>query len=84
MGKCEKLLVAARESSGGLRFTELCQLAECHGFVLARKRGSHCMYAREGLTRPLNFQQSQNGMAKGYQVKQLLDAIDALPGEDNP
>lgn len=81
MAKCGKLLEAAQNNSAGLRFTEVCQLAECHGFTLTRSKGSHRIYAREGFPRPLSFQ-DRNGSAKAYQVKQLLDAIDEISAED--
>lgn len=81
MSKCDKLLEAARNNSAGLRFAEVCQLAECHGFALTRTKGSHRIYTREGFPRPLSFQ-NLNGGAKAYQVKQLLDAIDEISAED--
>jgi len=83
MARCDKLLAEARNNPKGLRFAELCYLAQCHGFTLKRQKGSHHQYTREGLTRPLNFQEAKNGMAKPYQVKDLLAAIDELDGEDN-
>jgi len=83
MARCEKLLWSARNNPKGLRFMELCYLAECSGFALDRQAGSHRVYWREGFPRLLNFQQAKNGMAKSYQVRQLLDAIAELKGEDN-
>jgi hypothetical protein len=83
MAKCEKLLEAARNNSAGLRFAEVCQLAECYGFALTRSKGSHRIYTREGFLRPLSFQ-NKNGRAKPYQVEQLLDAIDEISAEEGP
>jgi len=77
MASCEKLLHRARTSPAGLRFEELCQLAECHGFIFARQNGSHRMYKRAGYPQVMNFQ-DDGGKAKGYQVKQLLIAIDDI------
>jgi hypothetical protein len=74
MGKCDKLLQRARAAPASLRFEELCQLAECHGFALARQKGSHRLYKRAGEPRVMNFQDDR-GKAKEYQVKQLLDVI---------
>ncbi len=82
MGKCDKLLQVARNNPAGLRFAEVCQLAECHGFVLTRSKGSHRIYTRDGFPRPLSFQQAKNGTAKDHQVRQLLGAIDELSRED--
>ena len=81
MAKCDKLLEAARNNSAGLRFTEVCQLAECHGFTMTRSKGSHRIYTRDGFPRPMSFR-DKNGCAKAYQVKQLLDAIDEISTED--
>ena len=60
-------------------------MAECHGFLFDRQRGSHRMYKRPGYPKVMNFQ-DDNGKAKPYQVKQLLLAIqtiaDTSDGED--
>jgi hypothetical protein len=77
MASCAKLLEAARNNPAGLRFAELCKLAECHGWRFSRQRGSHRSYVRDGTPRPLTFQ-DYRGAAKAYQVRQLLDAIDVL------
>ena len=77
MVKCDSLLQSALDAPAGLRFEELCQLAECYGFIRARQRGSHVIYKRPGYIRAMNFQ-NVRGMAKTYQVKQLLDALREL------
>lgn len=81
MNKCQKLLQKARRSPSSLRFDELCRLAECYGWVFVRQNGSHRLYENVRLTpeegRFMNFQ-SDNGKAKPYQVKQLLNAIENL------
>lgn len=80
MSKCDDLLELAKRNPRGLRFTEVCQLAECWGFRHRKSRGgtSHRVYKRDGTMRMLNFQSDNNGMAKRRQVEQLLDAIDEL------
>lgn len=81
MDKCQKLLQKAQRSPKNLRFDELCNLAVCYGWVLKRQSGSHWIYENERLApedgRVMNFQ-SDNGKAKPYQVKQLLNAIENL------
>ena len=62
-----------------MRFSELCQLAECYGFTFARQKGSHCMYKKPGQIGLMNFQ-DDGGKAKEYQVKQLLAVIEELAG----
>lgn len=76
MSACVELLEYARNNPRGLRFAELCSLAECHGWVEVRRKGSHIIYKRPGY--PLMNFQSENGGAKPYQVRQLLRAIDGL------
>ena len=78
MPDCDKLLKRARKSPNTLRFEEVCQLAECHGFLFARQKGtSHRIYKHPKLRDVMNFQ-SHRGNAKPYQVRQLLDAIEEL------
>lgn len=77
MPDCNELLQRARSSPASLRFRELCQLAECFDFVFKRQQGSHAIYGRPGWPRPMSFQDVK-GMAKPYQVRQLLAAIDEL------
>ena len=80
MPDCAALLALATRNPRGLRFEQLCALAECFGFVHRKsKRGtSHRLYKREGIMQLLNFQPDRNGMAKPYQVMQLLVAIERL------
>ncbi|MBA2277724.1 MAG: type II toxin-antitoxin system HicA family toxin [Chloroflexia bacterium] len=74
--KREKLLAKARNNPKGLRFADLCKLAEDYGFRFRRQEGSHRIFRRDGVPRRLNFQPGRNGMAKEYQVHQLLELID--------
>lgn len=82
MGKREKLLTKGQQSPRNLRFEELCRLAEYHGWEFRRQNGSHKIYVNSSLSadekRRMNFQPDSNGMAKDYQIVQLLDAIETL------
>jgi predicted RNA binding protein YcfA (HicA-like mRNA interferase family) len=83
MGKCADLLARARNSPKGLRFDEVCALAECTGFVFDRERGSHKIYTRSGYREHINLQRTRDGKAKPYQVRQVLKHIDTLDlGDD--
>jgi predicted RNA binding protein YcfA (HicA-like mRNA interferase family) len=77
MDKCDKLLEKARRSPNNLRFTELCQLAECYGFTLQRQHGSHHIYKRPGYPLALTFPEC-TGKVKAAYVRLLLDAIEEL------
>ncbi|MFI3272122.1 MAG: type II toxin-antitoxin system HicA family toxin [Pseudomonadota bacterium] len=71
---------SALEQQGNLSFDDLCRLAEKAGFVFSRQGGSHQMYKHPiySLGHPkydaMNFQ-DQNGQAKAYQVRQLVEFI---------
>lgn len=73
--KKRKLLEKALSNPASLRFIELCHLAEAYGYRLDRIRGSHHIYEHPKATRPLNFQ-NVRGMAKAYQVRQLLRDVE--------
>jgi predicted RNA binding protein YcfA (HicA-like mRNA interferase family) len=81
MADCAELLEAARANPSGVRFRDLLTLAECHGWIFARQSGSHAIYKRPGERQLMTFQE-RNGMAKAYQVRQLIEAIDSLGGEE--
>ncbi len=76
MPKAIKLLSLALRNPAGLRFDQLCSLAEATGFRLARVSGSHHIYSHTALRLSINLQ-SVGGMAKAYQVRQLLKIIEA-------
>jgi hypothetical protein len=77
MANCAKLLDEARNNPKGVRFEDACKLAECFGFTERGGAGSHRVYKRKGFMTLLVFQ-SKKGMAKEYQVKQLLEAIELI------
>ena len=80
--KCNELLRAATDNPAGLRFEQVCQLAECFGFIHAGGKGSHRIYKRPGHMQLMNFQQGNNGKAVPYQVRQLLAVINELNNND--
>lgn len=69
--KARRILDKARRSPVSLRFSEARALAEAAGFHLSRVSGSHHIYTHSGLPEMLNLQEI-HGMAKPYQVRQLL------------
>ena len=75
MANCRLLLERAKDNPEGLRFAELCRLAECFGWEYVRQKGSHRLFKRAGSRALMNFQ-NVNGEAKGYQVRLLLAAIE--------
>ena len=76
MTKKDDLLAKAKTNSKGLRFDEVRRLAEYHSWVHDRTNGSHFIYTKDGATGFLDFQETKDGKAKSYQVKQLLECIE--------
>jgi predicted RNA binding protein YcfA (HicA-like mRNA interferase family) len=70
-----KLLLLALRNPAGLRFDELVKLAEAFGFYTARITGSHHTMKYPSLGVILNLQ-PKHGLAKPYQVKQLLKIVE--------
>lgn len=72
------LLERTKASPANVRFRDLCRLAEAHGFVMRRRKGSHLIYRHGG--RPevplVNLQEGPGGKAKPYQVRQVLTLIE--------
>jgi predicted RNA binding protein YcfA (HicA-like mRNA interferase family) len=81
MAKRDKLLEKARQAPNGLRFDELCKLAELYGFQFQRQRGSHHIYKHPEYPYILTFPECAGNVKAGY-VKLLLDAIDEVGGPD--
>ena len=78
MVRRRRLLQTARQRPAGLKFRQLCALAEAVGFVLDRQAGSHQIYLhphRRDVPR-LSLQEGPSGDAKPYQVRLLLQIID--------
>lgn len=76
MVKPGKLFQRLLQGSRNLSFRDFQRLLEAFGFHLTRVSGSHHVYGRTGLDRPLIIQ--PNGKdAKTYQVEQFLDMVEA-------
>ena len=72
------LLADMRNNPRGVRFADAVKVAEAH-FGDARRSGSHRVFRTPWPGDPrVNLQAASNGMAKPYQVRQLLAAIDRL------
>jgi hypothetical protein len=67
----------------GIRFQDLCKVCE-HYFGEARQTGSsHRVYKTPWLGDPRVNIQNDKGMAKAYQVRQVLKAIERLEEQGN-
>ncbi|MDR1241571.1 MAG: toxin HicA [Deltaproteobacteria bacterium] len=79
MSASEKILAAMRAAPHNVRFTDLAKICERY-FGQARQQGtSHAVYKTPWTGDPrVNIQRGDNGMAKAYQVRQVLAAIEKL------
>ena len=70
-----KLLERIYNNNKNVKFSEFTLLVEAFGFTQIRVRGSHHIYAREGIYDMVNIQ-NDKGEAKPYQVKQFLNLVE--------
>ena len=83
MPAIHEILSNMRRNPKGIPFTDLCKVCD-HFFGEARqKRSSHRIYKTPWHGDPRVNIQDDKGMAKIYQVKQVLKAIDRLEVEKN-
>lgn len=82
MKRIDDILQEMRRNPKGVRFKDLCQVCD-HYFGAARQRsGSHRIYRMPWQGDPRVNIQNDKGMAKAYQVKQVLKAIERLQHEE--
>ena len=81
MAQVEEILAQMRRNPKGVRFADLCQVYDFF-FGKARQRGSsHRVYQTPWPGDPRVNIQNDKGMAKAYQVKQVLKAIERLEAQ---
>lgn len=78
-GSVDKILLHMRQNPKNVRFKDLCRVCE-HYFGSSRQTGgSHRVYKMPYAGDPrINIQEGNNGLARAYQVKQVLGAIERL------
>ena len=83
MTKEEILVAVMRKNPRGIKFNDLCKVCDFY-FGSPRNEGtSHRVYKTPWAGDPRVNIQNDKGMAKSYQVKQVLKAIDRLLEEEN-
>jgi hypothetical protein len=81
MAQVEEILAQMRRNPKGVRFADLRQVCDFF-FGKARQRGSsHRVYQTPWSGDPRVNIQNDKGMAKAYQVKQVLKAIERLEAQ---
>jgi predicted RNA binding protein YcfA (HicA-like mRNA interferase family) len=63
-----------------MRLAEAVYLAKCYGFEERRVTGGHHMMRQPDTKHFLNFQETRSRVPD-YQIKQLLEAIEAINAE---
>jgi hypothetical protein len=82
MSDMTKIISEMKRNPKGIRFQDLCKVCE-HYFGEARQTGSsHRIYKTPWIGDPRVNIQNDKGMAKAYQVRQVLRAIERLEEED--
>jgi hypothetical protein len=83
MASVDDILAQMRSNPKGVRFADLCRVCDCY-FGAARQRGtSHRLYRMPWQGDPRVNIQNDKGLAKAYQVRQVLKAIARLQHEDS-
>lgn len=82
MSGIETIIELMYRNPKGILFIELCQVCE-HYFGTARQSGSsHMVFKTPWIGNPRVNIQDDRGMAKAYQVRQVLKAIERLQNEN--
>jgi len=76
-------MLRLRSTVNGVRFEDVCKIAEELGFRRKGGLGSHRTYAREDEPLLLNFQNC-NGSVKPYQVRQMLNMVEKYGKQQDP
>jgi len=83
MPKVKDILATMRRNPKGVGFSDLCEVCDYY-FGEARQTGSsHRIYKTPWQGDPRMNIQNDKGMAKAYQVKQVLKAIERLEVQEN-
>ena len=81
--KIKEILAAMRRNPKGISFADVCKVCE-HYFGEPRQTGSsHRVYKTPWQGDPRVNIQNDKGMAKIYQVKQVLKAVERLEAQDD-
>jgi hypothetical protein len=82
-GKIIEILASMRQNPKGVSFNDLCKICD-HYFGEARQSGSsHKVYKTPWQGDPRDNIQNDKGMAKAYQVRQVLKAVERLEAKDD-
>ena len=83
MASIKEILAAMRRNPKGVSFSDLCKVCDYFFGEARQSSGSHRVYKTAWIGDPRVNIQNDKGLAKAYQVRQVLKAIERLasPGE---
>lgn len=73
----DRILADMRNHPAGMRFADVVRVCQ-HYFPPGRIEGGHHIFSVPWVGYPLNLQREKNGKAIGYQVRQVVAAVDRL------
>ena len=80
MDKIEKIIRICLENPKGVRFSDLSKICEFFFGTPRQSASSHIVFRTPWVGDPRINIQNKKGMAKAYQVKQVLKAIEKIKG----
>ena len=83
MARIEEIVAQMRRNAKGIRFRDLCRVCDFFFGKARQQRSSHRMYKTPWQGDPRVNIQDDKGMAKAYQVKQVLRAIERLEAQND-
>jgi len=78
MAQIDDTVAEMRRNPKGVRFQDLCQVCNFYLGEARQTSGSHRVYKTPWVGDPRVNIQNERGMAKSYQVRQVLKAIERL------
>jgi len=83
MTKIKEILVEMRRNPKGIRFADLCRICDYYFGKPRIKGSSHRIYKTPWKGDPRVNIQNDAGMAKPYQVRQIIKAIERLEAKSD-
>jgi hypothetical protein len=83
MAKVEDIIAEMQRNPKGIRFQDLCKVCDSLFGEAQQKSSSHRIYKTPWQGDPRVNIQNDKGMAKAYQVRQVLKAIERLEAQSD-
>ncbi len=83
MVKISEIIADMQRNPKGIRFDDLCKVCDFYFGEARQKSGSHRIYKTPWQGDPRVNIQNEKGMAKAYQVRQVLRAIQRVEAQDD-